>query len=403
MNSATSDERSAWRTQLEEWFSANATLITEHDPWAVSYTTDGAEADAHFHRGVAWQQKLHDAGLAGLAVPTDYGGQGGASWQQRMFNEIAAQYEESPGFIGSMIAMLVPTLLAHGTEEQKLEWIPKVLSAEVKFCQLFSEPGAGSDLATLGTSAMRDGDMFVLNGQKVWNSGAQYADWGFVLCRTDPDVMKHAGITFMLVDMSSPGVEVRPLVQMTGAQHFNEVFLTDVSVPVENVIGEINGGWAPARTVLSNESAFIGRGGPSAFDKLRLLAETFEVTGDAKVRQGLAEMHSREIVQRAMATRLSAAARSGERPPVDGSMLKVFATNSRIIGSNLATGIAGPHAMSDLGPMSRWVQAELGLRFTMSIGGGTTEVQKNNIGERMLGLPREPRPDKDLAWRDIPR
>lgn len=398
------DDRAAYREAVRAWLDANATPITDHDPWAVNFHSTDDEAQAYFDAGVAWQQKLYAGGYAAITVPTEYGGQGGEQWQEQIVSQESNRYQENAGFVRATIAMLGPTLLHHGTEEQKRTIVPRLYSADLTFCQLFSEPGAGSDLATLGTTAVRDGDEFVLNGQKVWNSAAQYCDWGFILTRTDPDQPKHRGITFMLVDMASPGIEVRPLIQMTGARHFNEVFLTDVRVPAHHVVGEVNAGWGPARTVLGNESAFIGRGdGPSSFDKVRLLAEAFDAIEQADVRQQLAELYTRERLQSMLGQRMVAAMRRGDQSAIDGSLIKVFATQTRIELSNLAMQIAGMHGVTDTGPMSRWVQAETGLRYSLSIGGGTTEVQKNNMAERTLGLPRDQRPDKNLPWRDIPR
>ena len=252
-----SAEQVAYRTEVRAWYDANATPKRGDSPWETNVHRDPQDARRHFEAAKAWQGRLFAAGYAGIAWPTQYGGGGGKSWMTRIEREISLEYEEWVGFVGATIAMLGPTLLRHGTEEQKREFLPRLLSAELAFCQLFSEPGAGSDLAALATRAERDGDEFIVNGQKVWNSSAQFCDWGFVLVRTDPDAPKHKGITFLLLDMSSPGVEVRPLVQINRSAHFNEVFLSDVRVPVANVIGEINRGWIPARTVLSNESAFI--------------------------------------------------------------------------------------------------------------------------------------------------
>ena len=183
-------------------------------------------------RGRAWQQARYDAGLTGFTYPKEYGGQGADAWQEAIYEEEAAGYEASSGFIRSTIMMLGPTLMAFGTEEQKRELLPRLLSGEDAWCQLFSEPGAGSDLAGLACKAERDGDEFVVNGQKVWNSAAQWCDHGMLLARTNPDVPKHHGITFLLVDMDLPGIEVRPLIQATGAAHFNEVFFDNVRVPV---------------------------------------------------------------------------------------------------------------------------------------------------------------------------
>jgi alkylation response protein AidB-like acyl-CoA dehydrogenase len=300
--------------------------------------------------------------------------------------------------------MLGPTLMRHGTDEQKLHYLPRLLSGEYAFCQLFSEPGAGSDLAGLACRAVRDGDEFVVNGQKVWNSAAQWCNWGMLLVRTDPDVPKHRGITFLLVDMQSPGIDVRPLVQPTGASHFNEVFLSDVRVPVANVLGEINGGWAPARTVLSNESAFIGGGGAgSVHSRLLLLAREFGADRDPVVRQQLALQYTRERLLSIMGERILTAVRRRETPPIDPSILKLYVAQNRVLSGDLAMKMAGPAGLVATSEMARWIQAELLGRFGISIGGGTNEVQRNNLAERALGLPREPRVDQDIAWKDVPR
>ena len=393
-----------YRAQIRKWLGSNATPNEGHDLWAVNFHTSDEAAGEYFEAGVRWQTKIYDAGYDAITLPIKYGGRGGEPWQSRIFAEESAAYQENSGFVRATIAMLGPTLLAHGTEEQKRTLLPQLYRGDLTFCQLFSEPGAGSDLATLGTSAVRDGDEYIVNGQKVWNSAAQYCDWGFILVRTDPELPKHQGISMLLLDMSSPGIDVRPLVQMTGARHFNEVFLTDVRVPVEQLVGAENAGWACARTVLSNESAFIGRGdGPSHFDKVRALADAFGVTNQPSIRQQLAVLHTRELLQAQLGQRMAAALRKGDKTAIDGSLIKIFMTDTRIAISNLAMEISGMHGVTDTGPMSRWVQAETGLRYSVSIGGGTTEVQKNNLAERSLGLPRDQRVDKDLAWREITR
>ena len=273
---------------------------------------------------------------------------------------------------------------------------------------MFSEPGAGSDLAGLATRAVVDGDEFVVDGQKVWNSSAQFCNRGFLLVRTDPDAPKHQGISFLLVDMSSPGVEVRPLVQANGSAHFNEVFLTGVRIPVANLVGEANGGWNPARMVLGNEASFIGGsdGGRRTSDRLIDLARLYGRQDDPVVRQELVRAYSRERIVGLMGRRMRDIARRGGLPPFDPALMKVFVTDSKVHTGQVATAIAGPAgmaAMADDDQVSRWVQAEVINRFTISIGGGTTEVQKNNLGERSLGLPREPRSDKDVPWKDVPR
>ena len=298
----------AFRTRVRAWYEENATRRGATDPWAVSVQTDDALAAAHFAACRDWQARLHEAGLMGVAWPVEYGGAGGAPWMTRIEREIASDYEEWTGFVGASTAMLAPALLRHADEEQKRTVLPMVLSAERTFCQLFSEPGAGSDLASLAARAVRDGDEFVINGQKVWNSAAQHADWAFLLARTDPDAPKHRGITFLLVDMSSPGIEVRPLVQINRSTHFNEVFMTDVRVPVANVVGRIDEGWTVARTVLANESAFIG-GGPRtpASANLRMLAADAGKDEEPTVRQALADLIARERISRWMGEQIQQA------------------------------------------------------------------------------------------------
>jgi alkylation response protein AidB-like acyl-CoA dehydrogenase len=225
-----------------------------------------------------------------------------------------------------------------------------------------------------------------------------------IVVRTDPDVPKHKGITFLMVDMSSPGIEVRPLVQPTGASHFNEVFFTEVRIPVANVIGEINGGWGPARTVLSNESAFIGGGqAGSIHDKVVLLARHYGREKDPVIRQRLATSYTRERILGYMGERILAAVRRREVPPVDPSILKLYVAQNRVLTGNLAAEIAGPAGVAGPDERSRWIRNEVMGRYGISIGGGTNEVQRNNLAERALGLPKEMRDDHLKPWKDVPR
>ncbi len=397
-------EQAEFRAEVASFLSANATLKQQASPFAILQALTGEQARRYFETGRAWQRTRFENRLAGLTYPVEYGGRGGQAWHETIYREVADAYDMSSGFIASTIDMLGPTLLRHATDEQKATYVPKLLSGEWAFCQLFSEPGAGSDLAGLGCRAERDGDEFVVTGQKVWNSAAQFCEWGMLLTRTDPDAPKHQGITFVLVDMASPGIEVRPLVQPTGTSHFNEVFLTDVRIPVANVIGTIDAGWGPARTVLSNEAAFIGGGhGGSTYERLVLLARAFGKADDPTIRQELAAIHSRERAQSFMGARILAAVRRRETPPVDPSILKLFATDTRIRTGNLAMAISGAAGMAGDSEKTRWAQFEVMGRYGISIGGGTSEVQRNNLAERSLGLPREPGFTKDTPWRDIPR
>lgn len=404
-----SDVRSAetpeeFRARVSAWYEENATPHRETDPWATNIQTDPDEAAKHFQASRQWQATLAAAGLMGLAWPAEYGGGGGPGWMTRIEREISRQYEEFTGFAGATTAMLGPALLRHGTEEQKQTFLPALLSAELTFCQLFSEPGAGSDLASLATRAIRDGDEFVLNGQKVWNSAAQFCDWAFILVRTDPEAPKHRGITFLLLDMSSPGIEVRPLVQINRATHFNEVFLSDVRVPVANVVGEIDEGWTVARTVLANEAAFIGSGPKSpASANIRTMAEAGGDNQRPVIRQALADLISRERVAGWMGEQIQAAIRRGEMPPMDPGLLKLMAADVRVRSGALAMQLRGAAGIAGEDRQTHWSQSELMGRFSISIGGGTNEVLRNNLGERALGLPREPGFSKDQPWKDIPR
>lgn len=397
------NQHATYRAEARAWYDENATPKKPDDPWATNVHLDPADAAVHFRNSKRWLGRLHDAGYSGIAWPKEYGGFGGDTWMTRIEREISGDYEEFTGFPGATVAMLGPTLLRHGTEEQKRHFIPKLLSGELTFCQLFSEPGAGSDLASLGAKAVRNGGEFVVSGQKVWNSSAQYTDWGFVLVRTDPDAPKHKGITFLLVDMSTPGIEVRPLVQINRSAHFNEVFLNDVRIPVANVVGEINEGWAPARTVLSNESAFIAGTRTPTGRKLRDLARMQGLTDDPVIRQGLATYITRERIAGWMGEQVQQAIRAGELPPMDPGLLKLLASRSKRLSGELAMKILGPRGQADAGDEVFWAQMELMGRYSISIGGGTDEVLRNNIGERSLGLPREPGYDKTQAWRDIPK
>ena len=398
-----SDEQAEFRATVKAWYDANATPKRDDSPWETNVHRDPADARRHFLTSKAWQGRLYEAGLAGIAWPEEYGGRGGESWMTRIEREVSLEYEEWVGFVGATIAMLGPTLLRHGTEEQKREFLPRLLSAELSFCQLFSEPGAGSDLAALATRAERDGDEFIVNGQKVWNSSAQFCDWGFVLVRTDPDAPKHKGITFLLVDMSSPGIEVRPLVQINQSAHFNEVFLSDVRVPAANVVGEVDQGWTPARTVLSNESAFIAGARVPTRSKLIELAGDKGLLGDPVVRQELANYYSRELISGWMGELVQQTVRRGGSAPMDPGLIKLMASQNRRLSGDLASRILGADLDAGNGEKVNWAQMELLGRYSISIGGGTDEVLKNNIGERSLQLPREPGYDKNQPWREIPR
>ena len=326
--------------------------------------------------------------------------------QQGIFSQEESKYDVATGVFSVGIGMAGPTLITHGSEEQKLRYLDPMLRGDEVWCQLFSEPNAGSDLAGLRTTAERDGDEWVVNGQKVWNSGAHYSDWGILLTRSDPDVPKHKGITYFLVDMRTPGIEVRPLRQITGAAHFNEVFLTDVRIPHENVIGAPNAGWGPILTTLANERTLIGGGqSPVTIDDFVALARRFGVADDAVVRQELARQYTYFQTIRYMGYRVQTAASKGVQPGPESSVLKLAATRRLTHAGDLAMALSGASGMLTGGDafMGGFWQQQFLNQWMSKLGGGTDQVQRNIVGENVLGLPSEPRVDKNVAFRDIPK
>ena len=362
------------------------------------------EADAaHVRACKEWQRAVFDGGWAGIAWPKEYGGQGGTPAEARAFAQEQARFDVETGAFAVGIGMVGPTLIAHGTEAQKQRYLPALLRGEEVWCQLFSEPGAGSDLAGLRTRAVRDGDEWVVNGQKVWSSGAHHSELGILLARTDLDAAKHHGITYFVLDMASPGIEVRPLRQINGVAHFNEVFLTDVRVPHENVVGEVNGGWAVAQTTLGAERALIGGGGAVSFGDLARLARDQGGDGDPRLRQRLADAYIRFEILKFLGRRAQAAQRGGRSAGAEASVLKLAMSQHVALNADLALALEGAAGMLLHGdaPYGGFWQQTFMNQWGVRIGGGTEQVQRNVIGERVLGLPPEPRPDKTAPFREL--
>jgi alkylation response protein AidB-like acyl-CoA dehydrogenase len=362
------------------------------------------EADAeHVRHCKEWQRKLFDCGWAGIAWPEEYGGRGGTPAEARIFAREQARFDVDAGAFAVGIGMVGPTLIAHGTEAQKQRYLPALLRGDEVWCQLFSEPGAGSDLAGLRTRAARDGDEWVVDGQKVWSSGAHHSELGILLARTDPDAPKHQGITYFVLDMRSPGIEVRPLRQINGVAHFNEVFLTDVRIPHENVVGEVNGGWAVAQTTLGAERVLIGSGGAVGFRDLARLASEQQRTGDPVLRQRLADAYIRFEIVKYLGRRAQAARRNSAAVGAEASVLKLAVSQNVALNGDLALALEGATAMLLHGdaPYGGFWQQQFLNQWGTRIGGGTEQVQRNVIGERVLGLPPEPRPDKRVPFREL--
>lgn len=397
-------QEAAFRSEVRAWLEAHAKpkstkaqLALHHDP--------SPEADAeHVRRCKEWQRTLYQGGWAGITWPTAYGGRGGSAVQQMIFEQEQARFEVSTGVFAVGIGMVGPTLIAHGTEEQKSRYLTSLLRGDEIWCQLFSEPGAGSDLAGLSTKAVRDGDCWIINGQKVWSSGAHHSEMGILLARTDPTVPKHDGVTYFLVDMASPGIEVRPLRQITGVAHFNEVFMTDVVVPAGNVVGEVDRGWAVTRTTLANERTLIGGGTSGAtFRDISELARASGKTSDPLVRDALSRSFIRFEVLRYLSLRVRTAVSHGKMPGPESSVMKLALSQHVSANGDLVMameGMAGTLSGPDAIGQGQWQQQFLG-QWAMKIGGGTDQIQRNVIGERVLGLPPEPKVDRGVPYNQL--
>lgn len=359
----------------------------------LGVATEHGEAEkAEVAAAQQWQRELYDAGLAWVDGPVEYGGRGLGPEQARLVREVAARYEV-PNTTCFMVSFDIvgPTVLAHGTDAQKAQWLPKIWRGDVICCQLFSEPEAGSDLASLRTSATRDGDEWVIRGQKVWSSGAHYSQLGELLARTGTAADRHKGITAFLVEMDRPGIDVRPLRQMTGSEHFNEVFLDDLRLPDSNRLGPLNGGWPVAQTTLGGERALMSDEHNGILNdpvrKLFALARHLGVLDDPAVAEELGEAWARDRVLHETGDRLS----GSDAPP--GSVVKLLMTQNMEFYISLATRLLGPRMVVDTGEWGTYAWSELLLGAPAHrIAGGADEIQRNIIAERVLGLPRELRP-----------
>jgi alkylation response protein AidB-like acyl-CoA dehydrogenase len=345
-----------------------------------------------------WARTVFDAGFGWITGPPVYGGRGLPREYQRLFATVAADYRTpSMAVYGIGLGMVAPTILAHATDQVKEAYLRAMYRGDLVGCQLFSEPSSGSDLASLQTRAVRDGDEWIINGQKVWTSGAHLSDIGEIICRTDPDLPKHRGLTGFVVDMHAPGVEVRPLRQMTGGASFNEVFFTDVRVPDSHRLGEVNGGWTVALTTLMNERAAIGGGGGGVgIPSTTRLIEMARVTGrsrDPLIRQQLATIFVNEHLARFTNLRAMAKIAVGQLPGPEMSLSKLSLTANMVRTYELVGSMLGPALVVDTGAWGTYAWSEFLLGVPgMRVAGGTDEVLRNIIGERVLGLPKDPAP-----------
>jgi len=381
-----SPEEADFRRQFRSWLRENLPADwSERDPnvgrWDLGLARD-------------WTHRLYEAGYAGLSWPREYGGRGLPLTYQVIYLEEVARVD-APDHIGVIgLGMAGPTIMAHGTPEQKEQHLSRILSGETIFCQGFSEPGSGSDLASLRTRAERDGEEFVINGQKVWSSYAHVADWCILLTRSDPAAAKHSGMTYLLLDMHAPGVEVRPLRQITGDPEFNEIFLTDVRVPVRNVVGEIGAGWQVAMTTLLHERGTLGFALTARLDGLlRRLVTTAKKTGtagDPLVRDRIAALYvDLQTLRFTNYRALTGLMRTGVPGP-EGSVTKLYWSEANQRLTSLAVELLGPDAQvtGDGGFWSGYWQYQQLRSRGNTIEAGTSEILRNIVAERVIGLPR---------------
>jgi alkylation response protein AidB-like acyl-CoA dehydrogenase len=388
-----SDADEQFRIEFRNWL--EATLPKEHrkSPFAIEFFAN--EEGEEWEKRHAWHKKMHEAGWVAIQYPREYGGRGATITQQYIYDEELSRIGAPQLVNGQGIGLVGPTLMHWGTEEQRRRYLQKMLAAEEIWCQGYSEPGSGSDLASLQTRAVEDGDDFVVNGQKVWTSDAHHADMCFLLVRTDPAAPKHKGISYLLVDMHGPGVTVRPLVQMTGDRGFNEMFFEDVRVPKSNLVGEKNNGWLVALTSLMYERR--ARDMTPIVNELATLAHLVCINGslawdDSDVRQRIAEFACEAGAIRYLGLRQLTRQLKGFPPGPESSIQKLAYSELNLRIQKFAMELLGPYSqMTYEAPLAiddgKWSYRMLAARG-MIIGAGTSEIQRNVIGERVLGLPK---------------
>ena len=379
-----------FRSELRAWLHENMPAPFEGD----TSTPEGSRAEFEYLR--AWQRKVFEGGWAGISWPKEYGGRGAGLIEQAIFQEEFA-LAGAPTLVNALgLAIIGPTIIAEGTEEQKQRFVSKILSCEEIWCQGFSEPNAGSDVAALGTKAVLDGDHYVVNGQKIWTTLAHVSEWCLLLTRTDFDAPKHKGITAFLVDMKTPGVEVRPLRQITGEAEFNEVYFTNARIPVGNMLGELNKGWGIAITTLMNERANLGGSMYISFKKQfeTLVERSREISNNGKIvakdpvaRQKMAQAYLDLEVFRHNANRALSKMTKSKVPGPEGSILKIYWSELNQRFQQTAQEVLGPVAQQKDFDNGDWIYGYLRCRAN-TIEAGTSEILRNLVAERVLGLPK---------------
>jgi alkylation response protein AidB-like acyl-CoA dehydrogenase len=396
-----SPELRDYRLKARAWLAKNVALAGDQD--------SNRYREERLGEFKVLQQKLYDAGYAGFTFPVEYGGQGLSLDHERVFDEEAAGYDMPTNNFGVSINILGASLLAYGTHEQKLAHVPNILAGKELWLQFLSEPSGGSDLAGLLTRADRDGDSYTVNGQKIWSTAAHLSDFALCPVRTRWDVPKHKGISVLIVDLKTPGIEIRRIKQMDGGSEFCEEFFSDVVVPAANLVGEENEGWRVARGLLEIEHAWVGRGGgrkatTRGVAPLVSLARSKGLAHDQGVRRKIATLHVESAVQALVSARVSVAVANRKLAPGYGSLLKLGNDVVTQRSAELALELAGGRGVTWKDGETDGVElaAEFLNSRSVSIAGGTDEIQRNNASERVLGLPREPTFDRDVPFNQTP-
>jgi alkylation response protein AidB-like acyl-CoA dehydrogenase len=385
---------------VRQWLEKNA-------PKTASYADD-PEGGSSMAASKAWQAKKAAAGYARITWPKEYGGMGGTPIQQVIYQQEESNFLVPLGFFDIGLGMCIPTMMAYATKEQLQRHVKPALYGEEVWCQLFSEPAAGSDVAGIRTKAERDGDDWIINGQKVWTSGAHYSDWGIIITRTDPNVPKHQGLTMFFLNMKSPGVEARPIKQISGGANFNEVFFTNVRVPDSQRLGKVGDGWKAALTTLMNERLAVGMpsGGLDVDELLELARNTELEDGQAirnsHVRSKIADWYVQSQGLKYTRYRTLTALSKGQTPGPESSIIKVIAAPKMQDLGAMAMELMGPAGImtSDV-PGSGGFQAQWIGGAGFRIAGGTDEILRNIVAERVLGLPQDVRVDKDVPFNQL--
>ena len=396
-------EEAKFRKKCRDWLEKNATYKEDSTP----QNDDFANKDK-MKAAKAWQKKKYDAGWAMLHWPKEYGGIGASSMERIIWANEEAKFDVPKGIFEIGLGMCGPVMMEYASEEQKERYLPPMAEGKEIWCQLFSEPSAGSDVAGLRSKAVKKGDKWIINGQKVWTSGAHFSDYGILVVRHDPDLEKHKGMTFFFVDMKSSGIEVKPIKQITGGSSFNEVYFTDVEIPDSQRLGEIGDGWKVAITTLMNERLAVGDAGGADVEDAFRWAKTQDNLGEPLLnnkaaRESIADWYCEKSGLKNTKLRTMSALSKGDTPGPEASITKIVSAgklqnigNFGIDSLDMA-GMLRTNNNDVKGFQNAWLGAP-GMR----IAGGTDEILRNIIAERVLGLPQDPRADKGLAFKDIP-